>query len=200
MTLQFQQRYAPVDINLRRSSQLGGLDAILRSKGRFAILYYDADTSEIALQISLNLFQYFSADAVILDGKSKPILEEGNVITIAIGSQLPESVLSSFPIRIASPTTVSIRGKDGIWRIYAHRDGLAAIYLRPLEQEALELVVWGTDISTLALAARLVPTMTGAGQPDFVVLSKSCMWRGAEGAVAMGFFDHVWNVTENSFM
>jgi hypothetical protein len=67
-----------------------------------------------------------------------------------------------------------------------------------LENERLELVLWGSDVERLSQVSRLVPTVTGVGQPDFVVLGESARWKGIEGALAMGFFDHAWTVTPSS--
>lgn len=51
---------------------------------------------------------------------------------------------------------------------------MGALFLRPLDGERLELVVWGADVAGLEHAARLVPALTGVGQPDFVILSAKC--------------------------
>ena len=71
---------------------------------------------------------------------------------------------------------------------------LGAIFLRPLQDEdGLELVVWGSDSGMVQQAARLIPMMTGSGQPDWVVLRRRGAWMGA-GGVEMGFFDWRWRV------
>lgn len=77
---------------------------------------------------------------------------------------------------------------------------MGAIFLRPLLNERLELVVWGFDQQGLRQAARLVPMLTGVGQPEFVVVSQRCAWEGAAGVLAMGSFDNFWNVSEASFV
>ncbi|OAG01799.1 uncharacterized protein CC84DRAFT_1179825 [Paraphaeosphaeria sporulosa] len=66
------------------------------------------------------------------------------------------------------------------------------------DDERLELVLWGSDEDALAQAARLVPMVTGVGQPDFVALGKRARWKGAEVALALGFFDHNWTVKASS--
>ena len=78
--------------------------------------------------------------------------------------------------------------------------GLGAVFLRPLGNERLELVVWGADGSGLRQAARLVPTLTGVGQADFIILSKRAAWQGHAGAIAMGFFDFEWQISEGSYI
>lgn len=77
---------------------------------------------------------------------------------------------------------------------------MGVIFLRPLEDEKLELVVWGSDIEGLEQAARLVPTLTGVGQPDFLVLSESCRWKGHAGLYAACFFDHSWRISPGSYI
>ncbi|KAL2353320.1 hypothetical protein BJ546DRAFT_118621 [Cryomyces antarcticus] len=185
--------------SVRRGSQPGALDAMLGSKGLFVIAHYSEDTYRIALQVSRNLHQYFAADAVIQYAGTSTLHAGGNVITIAVGSQLPTSWAPDYPIQLLSSTKLSIRDSDARLRTYSADDGLAAIFLRPLQDERLELVIWGMDDSSLAVAARLMPVLTGVGQPGFVVLGKSCQWKGVEGALAMGFFDHSWRASKSSF-
>lgn len=47
----------------------------------------------------------------------------------------------------------------------------------------------------LSQVARLVPLMTGTGQPDFVIADRSAGWRGVDGCV-LGWFDGRWEVRE----
>lgn len=42
----------------------------------------------------------------------------------------------------------------------------------------MKLMVWGGDLAGLRHAASLAPTLTGSGQPDFVVVSDRCRWNG----------------------
>lgn len=191
-------RLAEPGVLHRHGRQLGALDAIMRTKGHFTIRHHNGDTSSIALQISRNLFQYFSADSAIVNLEFDGDDGSGNIFTIAIGKRVCPGLDSNFPIHLEGSSLV-IRDSEGHLQRYEGSNGLAAIFLRPLEDEKLELVVWGIDKDSLVLAARLVPMLTGVGQPDFIVLSGSCRWKGAGGAVAMGFFDHSWNVTKTSF-
>lgn len=183
---------------VRKGRQLGALEAILRSMGRFTIRYHDNTTYRTALQIARNLYQYFSADSRIECMDVHSTNQPGNMISVMIGMGLSKSVLHSFPIEIVAHGKLSIRDSDGRQRLYSE-DKLSAIFLRPLRDEGLEMVIWGADAESVAVAARLVPMLTGVGQPDFVVLSDSSRWRGADGALAMGFFDHAWNVSKSSF-
>lgn len=82
---------------------------------------------------------------------------------------------------------------------YLSSAGLGAIFLRPLPVGAVELVVWGYDADGLDVVSRLVPMLPGVGQPDFVVADRRMLQEGAGGVLAMGFFDHLWNITENSY-
>lgn len=95
---------------------------------------------------------------------------------------------------------MSVKDSRGRQHEFGKGDGLGAAFLRPLDGERLELVLWGTDSDSLSQAARLVPMLTGVGQPDFIILSDAARWRGVEGALALGFFDHVWAVTPSSML
>lgn len=153
----------------------------------------------MALQISRNLFQYFSADVTLKHWSTSVSPDTGNLITVATGSRLPEAPFLAFPIQVTSQEGITIRDSQGKTRRYSADDELGAIFLRPMEDERLEMVVWGMHAKALSLAARLMPMMTGVGQPDFIVTGKSSRWKGVDGVVAMGFFDHSWNVTQTSF-
>lgn len=171
------------------------MDAILRSNGTFSITTHGASTAEIALQISRNLYTYFSADAVIDDAPGT-----GNEITVAVGGALPAGQTGDFPIQVTGSGTLSVRRPSGEEYLFGEEADIAAIFLRPGASgaESLELVVWGQTAESAAMAARLVPTLAGVSPPDFVVLDKSSRWKGAEGAVAMGFFDETWSIASTS--
>lgn len=173
------------------------MTAILRTQGPFIIRHQGGDSARIALQISRNFHQYFYADSKIISANSSNDNGTGNVISVAIGGGSPPSHHPDFPIQ-AGTSGVSVRDSKGHAREYGNKSRLGAVFLRPLDTERLELVVWGSDREGLAQAARLVPTVTGVGQPDFVVLGESATWRGVEGALALGFFDHMWSVTPSS--
>lgn len=175
------------------------MNAILRTQGYYLVVATSTDTRKVAAQISRNLFQYFKADSVIVNDQALISRHTGNVITVATGSDLGASSLSSFPIRLSGSDKLAIRDDAGRDRIYGAEDGLAAIFIRPLHLERLELVIWSGDANSLRIAARLVPMLTGVGQPDFIVFSKSSMWNGLDGVVAMGFFDYAWNVSKTSY-
>ncbi len=183
----------------RTGTQLGGLDAILRSRGRFAIVICDEAATGITLQIARNLFQYFSADADIVEPSWNSENFHGNVITVGVGSNVPKGSIDH-PIELGSENLV-IRDDTGVKKEYnAEEHGLGAIFLRALEGERLELMVWGVDYHSLAVAARFVPLLTGVGQPDFMIVNRECLWKGVDGALAMGFFDSCWNVSKTSFL
>ena len=181
---------------VRRSGrQLGSMTAILRTQGPFIIRHAGStSTSHIALQISRNLHQYFQADTEIVRSMSYPIALDasGNVFTLAISSSL-EAPQHGFPLH-ADESGVTVTDSRGREQRYG-KEARGAAFLRPLEDERLELVIWGADEEGLQLAARTVPLLTGVGQPDFVVFGKSAKWRGIEGVLAMGFFDSNWGVT-----
>jgi len=183
------------------------MNAILGTKSSFDIIHYSPEASQLALQTARNLFQYFGADAQItnstrnvesVSAASKHAL--GNVISLGIGSNTSTSLCAHCPVRVSSDQ-VTLRDETGHHRLYiADGDGLAAIFLRPLDRERLELVIWGVDPDSLATAARFVPMLTGVGQPDFLILTKTTKLKGLEGVLAMGFFDSQWNISKASFL
>ncbi|PGH00606.1 hypothetical protein GX51_05705 [Blastomyces parvus] len=222
------------DIRQRYGRQNGAMDAILRATGKFTIRTCSRDSRDsehlmnVALQTSRNLLQYFAADSQVLplhtacssNDNNDHIIEHeeeeeeelhgpGNLITIAIGNDLPPpsppSLLTTFPIHIANDhltirTTTTTSNPHT--KSYPFEPGLGAIFLRPrpLPHQRLELVVWGADLGGLRQASRLVPLLTGVGQPDFVVLGAQCRWRGVAGAYAVGFFDFGWQVSAGSYV
>ena len=172
----------------------------MRTKERILIRSLSIATSEVALQVSRNLFQYFSADSEIVGEGGDLNAEGGNVISIAVGTELPSSSVHDwFPVFLAPARGICIRKPSGLATVRL-REGLGATFLRPLTDGRLELVVWGLDDQGLRQAARLLPTLTGVGQPELVVVSKRCAWEGAGGVLAMGTFDCCWKVSEDSFV
>ncbi|KAJ9641807.1 hypothetical protein H2199_005020 [Coniosporium tulheliwenetii] len=129
-------------LSIRKGRQLGGLEAILRSKGRFMVRYHDNMTYRTAVQIARNLYQYFSADSRIEHVDANSNNQSGNMISVMIGMGLPKSLLHNFPIEVVAHGKLSIRDSDGRQWLYAE-DSLSAIFLRPLGDEGLEMVIWG---------------------------------------------------------
>lgn len=173
--------------------------ALLRSKDRILILAARPELVDTALQISRNLYQYLRADTEIISSDRVVQEHSGNVVHLACGSELAPSMALSYPITVTRHG-LSIRTARGVVRSYNHRSGLGVILLRPLTQGRTELVIWGFDRDGLRNAARLLPMLTGVGQPDFVVVSKECRWKGASGALAMGFLDSLWEVSGSSYI
>ena len=184
----------------RTGRQRGSMDAMLRSHGPFSIVYDSPMAFDVGLQISRNTLQYFGADADLcpLSEYDLALEDPGNVIVLAVGPGLPHSKLNGFPIK----------EKDGVIfiRVKGHseyrpvHEATGAAFLRPLYEEALELVVWGCDEAGLRQAARMVPTLTGVGQPDFVIFDKSATGEGVGGVLAAGFFDYSWNISAASYL
>jgi hypothetical protein len=143
----------------------------------------------------------------IINGFQSRSLEEtkGNIITVAIGAVLPPSRTNiDFPITTKAAfgevTKLHVRNQNGfVQEIRPHHGYLGAIFLRPLPDERLELVVWGQSLEQLWWASRLVPTVTGVGQPDFIIFDHELRWKGADAA-AMGFFDASWNISGGSVL
>jgi poly(3-hydroxybutyrate) depolymerase len=183
----------------RHGRQLGSMAAILRTQGPFIIRHPGTDdTSRVALQISRNLHQYFQADSNIISSLSEtfPGNTTGNIFTLAVGDSIASQSSDEYPIYIGK-AKCSITDHRGRKQEYGDK-ARGAAFVRPAGKESLELVIWGADQEGLQQAARIVPMMTGVGQPDFVVLGESAKWRGIEGALAMGFFDSDWVVTASS--
>ncbi|WPH04227.1 Hypothetical protein R9X50_00711600 [Acrodontium crateriforme] len=187
-------------LTVRKGRQLGTIDSILRTEGVFQIVPHSKKVGRVAVQISRNLFQYFAADAVITeDYEDAKQQTKSNVISIAIGADLPRVFRGNHAFEIIGDQ-LQIEDHEGQLRRFPSRpNGLAAVFLRPLLGERLELIVWAADIESLDIAARLVPLMTGAGLPDFIVADKSMLGKGIEGTLAMGFLDGRWKVSRNSF-
>ncbi|KAF2854976.1 hypothetical protein T440DRAFT_495630 [Plenodomus tracheiphilus IPT5] len=181
----------------RSGRQLGSMTAILRSNGPFIILHSGStSTAHVALQVSRNLHQYFQADAAIIPRRSAAVLENttGNVVSLVVGPDLEDQ--EGYAIRVDG-SGVTIRDHQGYDQQYGE-EARGAAFLRPLEDERLELVLWGADNEGLRHAARIVPMLTGVGQPDFVVFGESAKWKGVEGIVAMGFLNSDWEITASS--
>lgn len=185
----------------RYGRQRGSSDAILRTRAPFQLVYTSNGTLKHAVQASRNFLQYFGADAQVVSISEYENISYGqsNLITFLQGTAQSLSRTAQFPIEIRDESLViTTRGLERI-RI-PHASGLGGIWLRPLSDERLELVVWGFDSIGLDQATRLVPTLSGVGQPDFVILGNAARWKGHAGTLAMGFFDHAWKISSGSYL
>ncbi|KAF3396272.1 putative secreted protein [Penicillium rolfsii] len=194
-------------VHQRYGRQLGALDAILRTHGTFTIRRCSPGVEDVALQISRNLFQYFAADSHIIDSCSNNSAQHqpGNVITLAVSDDLPPAPMEHYPIQVDQGRLEILTGRassvlPALRQEHKYGEpGLGAVFLRPCSGERLELVVWGTDLNGLRQAARLVPTITGSGQPEYVVLGDSSRWEGVAGIYAAGHFDWSWQISPSSY-
>ncbi|KAL9620276.1 MAG: hypothetical protein Q9160_005175 [Pyrenula sp. 1 TL-2023] len=188
-------------LDQRYGRQRGALDAILRSSGHFHISYASPPELNIALQISRNLFQYFTADSEIVSRHRRALnINPGNSILVACGTDIVGDQPNTPSAIQLHEHSICLKGVATVpSRCYPFESGLGAIFLRPLDDERLELVVWGYDIDGLQQAARLAPTVTGVGQPDFIITTAECRWRGAAGIAAAGFFTHNWQIAAESY-
>ena len=157
-------------------------------------------TFAIASQVSRNLFQYFAADSEIITAVGDEKATTGNIITVVQGIESTLLRTTSHAIEVRPESGLCVRLATGYQKCYPFVKGLGAIYLQPLVGERLQLVIWGFDETGLRYASRLVPMLTGVGQADFIVVSRECLWKGTAGALAMGFFDHAWNVSHASYL
>ena len=170
-----------------------------------AVQFMPGSILPIASQVARNLYQYFGANCAIAE-YHEPSEDTGNVINIALG--LPKSIdikatwdQASFPITITeNGIEVDSVGQSTLSKRIYHEPGLGALFLYPKSTEELELRVWGLDAEGLRLAVRLIPSLTGVGQPDFVIVGKESAWKGASGARAMGFFDSSWQISKGSYL
>ena len=152
-----------------------------------------------ALQTSRNLFQYFAADTEIIDPENFPH-HVSTLISIGKGKSVGCINRNLQTIKVTATLGVSLDMYDGTQKVYGFEEGMGIIFLSPLSNGGLELIIWGLDDFGLRQATRLVPMLTGVGQPDFIVVRKRCAWEGAAGVLAMGSFDNFWKVTECSFL
>ena len=185
----------------RHSWQLGHLQSILCSRGEFAVRIQSPRAFSYAQQVSRNLCQYFAAASTLFLNNDDEIPSHfGNVITICLGGEHSLPARENFPITVDEDLGIIAdrRGKSRCY--YPSKGGLGLICLRPMREGKLELFLWGSDEIGLRLACRLIPTLTGAGQPDFVIIRKEVAWKGASGALGMGFFDSEWEISAGSYM
>lgn len=185
----------------RSGRQRGALESILRTAGSFQLIYGSTETLSIAIQTSRNLYQYYGADSNILPWSEYPNLVDAksNIMMFVLGMINLPSRVPHFPI-VLEDGRVTLTAGNGRVTSIPFASGLGGVWLRPLPNERLELVVWGVDDIGLKHAARLVPVLTGVGQPDFVILDASARWKGHGGAAAMGFFDHDWKISHGSYL
>lgn len=189
------------NLEQRSGRQRGALESILRSAGPFQLVYSSEESLSTTTQASRNLYQYYGADSSILPWLeySNAVKGESNIIIFASGKTTLPARIPHFPI-VLEDDRLLLTGYNGRVTSIPFAPGLGGVWLRPLPNERLELVVWGCDITGLRQAARLVPTLTGAGQPDFVIFDASARWKGHGGAVAMGFFDYEWRISAGSYL
>lgn len=177
------------------------------TRSRFSIIIPEANKSSpyhnnVALDISRNLFQYFAADSEIYVGSSKPVVSDGNLILLGFPDETGIEIQDlgrDFPIA-KSGNTIVITDYRGRPRLYPLEPGMGLVYLYPLPNERLGLVIWGADEIGLRAAARLLPLRTGVGQPDFVVVGGEMKWKGVDGVKAMGTFDSLWRISPAAYL
>jgi len=188
-------------LSTRHGRQRGSLDAILRTLSSFRIQACSNEALQAALQVSRNLMQYYRADSEIVTLEEHAgVPGAGNVITLAVGKAPPSALLHNFPVQICEGNIGLRRPNTNILKRIPSQPGLGIAFLRPLHDRNLELVLWGSDNVGLEQAMRMVPTLSGAGQPDFVVLGNDARWKGVAGVLAMGFFDYAWEISQASYL
>ena len=188
-------------LSARYGRQRGSLDAILRTQSSFQIQVCSDGAFEAALQVSRNLMQYYGADAgIVTSEQHAQARNAGNIITLVVGKAPPCGLIHDFSIQVHAASIDMRRPHTAMLKRIPLQAGLGAAFLRPLPDENLELVLWGCDNIGLQQAIRMVPSVTGAGQPDFIVLGNDARWQGIAGVLAMGFFDHSWQISQASYI
>ncbi|KAK2749210.1 hypothetical protein FQN57_006825 [Myotisia sp. PD_48] len=183
-----------------------GPNAILRTIGSLNAVSSSNETAKLALQTCHILFQYFAADCAMFspssalpNPRSAAIASGmGNVITLLLGKRVNDFSLFNFPVLLRQDSLV-LQTRKGEHR-YEFEAGLGIIFIQPLRDERLEMVIWGFDLDGLRQAARLIPTLTGVGQPDFVIVNRHTPWKGQGALYAAGFFDYSWNISYASYV
>ncbi|KAL6233900.1 hypothetical protein BDW75DRAFT_231609 [Aspergillus navahoensis] len=175
--------------------QVNAKDADSCPSGTFSINTCSANAVEMALQISRNLLQYFAADSSIeRHCGSLAAGCPGNAIFVSLGNELPALVSSSYPVPVADARIILYScfpvpgGLDGPTdpassknfgqHTVKHEPAMGALFPRPPSW------LCGVPFDCLQ-ALRLVPTLTGAGQPDFMVLGGSCPGRAMRDAMLL---------------
>jgi len=185
--------------------QLGGLDAIMRTHGKFRIVAKGGHAADfVALQLSRNLLQYYFADAhidVVDEEEEDDRDPTSNVIRVIEAPQLHLPTAGAAHQTASKDTrpAVFVTDHEGVKHDYRSQGGLAAVYVHPRPSGHTEIVIWGSDEIGLDIAARLAPMLTGVGQPDFIVADKTMLWKGAGGVLCMGFFDIYTQPSRNSY-
>ncbi|KAF3918867.1 hypothetical protein ABW20_dc0102959 [Dactylellina cionopaga] len=190
----------------RHGLQLGGLQAILNTKSIINILTQGScelsrDYHKKAIEISRNLFQYYSADTEIGPSENLGGIEDGNIVIVGKfdKSYLPVELQATFPISQAEDGSITIRLQNGEIFLIANQPAIGMIFIFPLGgRERVGVLVWGSDTAGLRRAARLFPIRTGVCQPDFIILGPESGWKGAAGALALGLFDSHWQIQASS--
>lgn len=186
----------------RNGRQLGSIRSVLNTASKFYITYPEASDGtlpyiQLASDVSRNLYQYFAIDTKMVPHEEFNQVSHGNTIFI---NELPRSLPLTFPVSKDKEGGISLRLKHNLVRTYKQESGLGAIFLVPLADQALGLVILGADEEGLRRAMRLLPLRTGVGQPDFVISGRKSGWKGLAGVHALGFFDHDWQVTASSYV
>lgn len=178
------------------------MKSILSTKSKFYITHPEVIDEtlyqyKLATEISRSLYQYFAADTEIIAHQELEQVPYGNTIFI---NKLPKDLPSTFPITMDKEGNISLRWQQDLVRTYSKDSGLGAIFLVPLANQALGIVILGANEEGLRRAMRLLPLRTAVGQPDFVILGRESGWKGIAGVHALGFFDHDWQITTSSYI
>ncbi|KAF3902043.1 hypothetical protein AA313_de0207966 [Arthrobotrys entomopaga] len=186
-------------VNERHGLQLGSLSALFNSRGCISILFRNNTAlsrhyNQKALEISRNLYQYYSADTRIGTIDDLKQIKDGNIVVLGRfdNSFLPEELKSTFPVSQTESGDIDIQLQNGETITYKNRPGLGMVFLFPTGNDRVGILIWGSNDDAVRRASRLLPIRTGTSQPDFIILGPESGWSGAAGALALAMFDSHW--------
>ncbi|KAH9901635.1 hypothetical protein C8Q73DRAFT_678452 [Cubamyces lactineus] len=186
--------------SIRASPPMGRVANILSSKGPITIVIASKQTSRelsAALRLAHNLNVYHKLDAEIVDDKeaADKITEPsqtGNTILLGLG-EVATSTLQQRRIAFGvADGVLSLRGR------LINEDGTAALILHPhpSREDALLLLMHGTDAIGLERALRLFPIRTGITVPDWIIVTRQADERGTAGVEGAGVWGNDWSWNE----
>ncbi|KAK6528694.1 hypothetical protein TWF694_003937 [Orbilia ellipsospora] len=185
--------------NERHGLQLGSLPALFNSRGCINVLFRNNTTlsplyNKKALEVSRNLYQYYSADTKIGIIDDLEQIKKGNVVVLGRFDKtlLPEELRSTFPVSQTESGDINLQLQSGEKITYKNRPGIGMVLLFPIGKDRVGILIWGSNDDAVRRASMLMPIRTGSSQPDFIILGPESGWNGAAGALALAMFDSHW--------
>lgn len=79
-----------------------------------------------------------------------------------------------------------------------HHPDSGIMMIQPTIHDANMVIIHGTSISGLEMAAKIFPKRTGMPVPDFIITSESMRYKGLGGIRAAGYFSNEWEIEPQS--